>query len=422
MIGNVTRPQLARIAQGDQALLRALELLFQQSGEVTRAEFEALQALAEGLEDGQGAGDARLVTGLPMQADYVDFSQGNYSIQSRRMGFDNAQGTVHLGLLGGYVQHLGQAVHYYAKNTSGATMAMGSAAMFTGTVGASGKLTFGFAVADGTQPPEYMMGIVAGSVADNAFGYVISFGLVRGFNTSGENKTVPETWADGDILYFDPAYAGELTNAQPIAPNLDLPIAVVVNAATGGSGSIFVRMKTGERLGDLHNVFADNPSDGAVLTYSDANGRWEATGGMSVMPADVVNANATANTLADATGLSFNVESGAAYRFDADIQYNAAATTTGCRFVIDGPSASLISVTSRYGLTATSETVNYVNGYNLPASSNASSPATTANFARIMGFVAASAAGTVVVRFASEVSGSAITALAGSTIRWQRVT
>lgn len=277
---SITRPQLAKIAQGDQALLRALELLFDQSGQVTREEYESLLSIATGLENQEGAGDARMVTGLPVNTDYVDFARGAYSPAQRRMGFSDAHGTVEIGLLDSYTQNVGQALHFYAKNTRGATLPRGSSAMFTGTVGASGALEFGAAVANGSQPPEYMMGIVASDVANNAFGYVVSFGLVRGFNTSGGGKTVPETWADGDILYFDPVYAGELTKVQPVAPNLDLPVAVVLNAATGGSGSIFVRMKAGERLNDLHDVYAPSPVNGAGLAYSTANARWEQSAGV----------------------------------------------------------------------------------------------------------------------------------------------
>lgn len=162
-----------------------------------------------------------------------------------------------------------------AKNTSGSAIAAGKAVMFTGTVGSSGKLTFGLAVSDGTYPDDYMMGITAESIDNNAFGKVVSFGLARGFQTDGADKTVPESWADGDLLYFDAAYPGELTKVKPATPAYQGPIAVVVHATSGSSGSVFVRMKTGERLSTLHDVYLASLSDGQVLQYSSSNNRWE---------------------------------------------------------------------------------------------------------------------------------------------------
>lgn len=184
-------------------------------------------------------------------------------------------GTVDVGLYGGSVLQLGQEMMFFAKNTSGSLIPNGTPVMFTGTVGSSGKLTFGLAVADGSVPPEYMMGVTTQDVANNAFGYVTNFGLVRGFNTTG--APYGETWADGDLLYFDPASPGTWTNVQPSAPNIHVPVAVVINAGAGGSGSIFVRMELNEKLTDLLDVYAPAPANGNLLQYNTANQRWEAS-------------------------------------------------------------------------------------------------------------------------------------------------
>jgi hypothetical protein len=42
---------------------------------------------------------------------------------------------------------------------------------------------------------------------------------------------------------------------QPQAPNIDVPVAVVINAGSGGSGSIFVRMTIAESLSRLQDVY-----------------------------------------------------------------------------------------------------------------------------------------------------------------------
>lgn len=130
------------------------------------------------------------------------------------------------------------------------------------------------------------------------------------------------------------------------------------------------------------------------------------------LPDNVINNNGVANTLADVTGLTFPVVAGSRYAFKVVIVYNSAATTTGSRWVINGPAATDMSYTSQYPTSATAITNNTsLAGYNLPAASNASS-LTTNNRCIIQGEILPSANGSVQVRFASEITASAITAIA----------
>lgn len=133
-----------------------------------------------------------------------------------------------------------------------------------------------------------------------------------------------------------------------------------------------------------------------------------------------VVANGTANTLVEATELGFAVIPGT-YRFKFVIPYTAAVATTGSRWTVNGPTASMLSYWSRYPLTASTETFNHgLTTYRAPASSNATS-IVAGNIAVVEGIATFSAAGTLVVEFANEVSSSAITALAGATGELVRV-
>jgi hypothetical protein len=135
-----------------------------------------------------------------------------------------------------------------------------------------------------------------------------------------------------------------------------------------------------------------------------------------VIESDVTNNNATPNTMQDVTGLSFPVIAGTTYRFKFIIPYTSAATTTGSRWSINGPATpDLLEYQSTYTLDATSGTLNYGSTYDFPAASNASS-LTTGNIAIIQGVIKPSASGTVIARFASEVSSSAIVAKAGAAV------
>jgi len=232
-----------------------------------------LSSIAQSLELLSKAPPQRQDTFL--SGDYIDFPvNGPHVTQERRVQWNADDGTIDVGLFNNVVLQVGQELHFYVKNTSGATITDGSSVMATGAIGASGKITCAPAIADGTISGEYMLGVATQDIADNAFGYITSFGLVRGINTSG--APYGEIWADGDLLYFNPVIAGGLTKVAPDAPKLRAPVAIVINAASGGSGSIFVRMKTGEDLGHLNDVYAPTPAAGNVLIYDATQKRWEA--------------------------------------------------------------------------------------------------------------------------------------------------
>lgn len=139
-----------------------------------------------------------------------------------------------------------------------------------------------------------------------------------------------------------------------------------------------------------------------------------------VLDADVVNNNAVANSMQDVTGLSFPVVSGETYQFEFFIDYTAAATTTGSRWAINGPAMARQAYQSSYPLTVSSLSFNNVAALDQPAAANASSANTTGNLAWLAGIITPAADGNVIARFASEIASSAITAKAGSLLKWMR--
>lgn len=143
-----------------------------------------------------------------------------------------------------------------------------------------------------------------------------------------------------------------------------------------------------------------------------------------VLAADVTNNNATANTIADVTGLSFAMTNGKLYEFEFTCFYTAAATTTGSRWCVNATAgtAANLSMVSEYSLTTTTTTRNaLIQAFDSPAASNATSAATTNNLATMKGVIRATADGTLIARFASEVSSSAIVAKAGSFVKFRQI-
>ena len=207
-----------------------------------------------------------------IKTDYIDFpvlAEG--VMQQRRVQWNDGDGTLDVGA--GYddvVFSVGLQSAYRIKASS--AISKGDLVMFTGAVGASGVIT-GAPSTTGLAEGLYIMGIALMDIPNNDFGYISNFGLVRGFNTTG--ASVGETWAQGDILYYNPAYTGGLTNVEPTAPDAKVIVAAVVNAGSGGSGSLFVRPTFLPTLGSLSDVLVSAPADGDKLIYNGTNGRWE---------------------------------------------------------------------------------------------------------------------------------------------------
>ena len=262
-----TRNQIAKMAQDDPELTKALEQLFTVAGTNTPADVAALTILIENNAYDAGVANNKAESYQPnfQKLDYVDFNRiGPHVPAARRMQWNDDDGTIDVGLNADVVLQVGQEMQFYAKNTSGGAIDNGSTVMFTGALGASGKLTFSKAVADGSIISLYMMGVATEDIPDNGFGYITSFGKVRGFDTSGTPYS--ETWTDGDIIYFSPTVAGGWTNVTPVAPNLYLPVAVVLNAAPGGSGSIFVRMGASQAINGATGSFT--AASGQTITVT----------------------------------------------------------------------------------------------------------------------------------------------------------
>jgi hypothetical protein len=134
---------------------------------------------------------------------------------------------------------------------------------------------------------------------------------------------------------------------------------------------------------------------------------------------DVINNNAVANTLQDISNLAFNVTTGNTYEFEFVIFFSSAATTTGARFGINGPATTFLNYRTEWGSGANARTFHEsLTAYNLPANASTTSAATSGNMAVIKGSITPSANGTVIARFASEISNSAVTAKAGSYVKY----
>lgn len=127
----------------------------------------------------------------------------------------------------GAVLQLGQEQQWHIRNNTLSQIDDGTVVMATGAIGGSGRITG--APMDGTNPDNsrLILGIATEDIAISGDGKVSTFGKVRGIDTSGQNG---ETWSDGDILFISPTVIGGLTNVEPSAPDMSMPIAFVIKS------------------------------------------------------------------------------------------------------------------------------------------------------------------------------------------------
>jgi hypothetical protein len=244
------------------------------------------------------------ITGAISEVDSIQFDvDADITVAEGQVAWNEQYSTLDIGMNGGgVIQHAG--FHSYYRIKASAAISKGQLIMFTGAVGASGVLTG--APATGITSGLVIMGIAAANIANNGFGEVTAFGLVRGFNTSGGS----ENWQQGDILYYNPAVAGGLTKNPPSPPTPRVVVASVVNPATGGSGSVFVRPTFEPKLSEISDVEAASPVAGSTLIYDAGQSRWEAATLTAGSGVTITNGNGAITIAAPDTGTVTSVATG----------------------------------------------------------------------------------------------------------------
>lgn len=297
---NLTRNQISSIVGENPRAVRAFELLIQQVNDILPTDVATILSLIQESSLDAGTADAKAVAATdavnrlaaaveqlaarPLQdvgsmaqlnSDNVDLIGFNRlvarTVGKGQMAWNPADGCLDIGMgYDGVTQQVGLESYYRIKASGAITN--GQLVMFDGSVGASGVLKGKPSVAS-ISNGQLIMGVATMDMALNDFGYVTNFGLVRGINTSGSLSG--ETWHDGDVIYYNPAGGGLMTNVQPSAPNDKIVVAAVVNASSGGSGSLFIRPNFYPHLSDLSDVYSASPTDGDKLIYNGTTGRWE---------------------------------------------------------------------------------------------------------------------------------------------------
>ncbi len=176
---------------------------------------------------------------------------------------------------------------------------------------------------------------------------------------------------------------------------------------------------TSDPVGGFNGSIYYNTTSGKFRCYE--AGAWKNC--VATVPARTTvtlaaNVTNSSTTLANLTNFSFPVSAGVPYRFEALITYDAAATTTGSRFLMTGPAFTNYALeTNNTNATTGLSVTSSVSAYGLPSVASAASN-TANNLVTLTGRIVPSANGTMQVQFASEVGLSAITAKPGSILTY----
>ena len=176
-------------------------------------------------------------------------------------------------------------IHLYGKNDQGATIYKGQPVYIGGANGANPLIKI--AANTGEFSSSKTIGLLAQDLLVNELGYVITEGTLEGFDTSAGNAGDP-MWLGptGNILYG--------TGNKPYGLNNLVYLGVVLRSQSN-NGKVYVQIQNGFEMEELHNVYAQNPSNNASLLYNSSSGAWFArqisTGDVSGISAYALAAN-----------------------------------------------------------------------------------------------------------------------------------
>lgn len=233
-------------------------------------------------------------SGLTMPFDSITFkTTKDGTVGVGEVEYNDTQGSLIQGLKGGNVTNvIGQQLHQRVNNRTGATLAKGTAVYLSGSQGNRITVAKALGVTDAFSANTF--GIVAESIADNQSGYIITEGLITGINTSA--------LTEDSAVYLSPTVVGGLTSTKPQAPQHTVYIGVCVKS-NAGSGELFVKIRNGQELDELHDVRITSPVNKASLYYLSSQGVWrDTTAALLVSDTSSMLSNYATKAYADTSG------------------------------------------------------------------------------------------------------------------------
>jgi len=240
--------------------------------------------------------------------------------------WDSGDGTPSVVLNANTSLQLGQESIAKVYNGTGSTIAKGKVVAVSGAQGQRPSVVLADADSEALSAPT--LGITAEAIANGAEGFVCTFGLVRGIDTSA--------FTAGNPIYLS-STAGDFTATKPVAPQHIVALGWVIKV-NASSGEVFVNINNGWELDELHNVLITSPASGNTLIYDATAGVWEnasLTAGTGISITNGAGAITVTNSAPDQTvsltGAGATTISGTYPNFtitSVNTTYSAATSTT----------------------------------------------------------------------------------------------
>lgn len=152
----------------------------------------------------------------------------------------------------------------YVRNSTASTIAKGSVVYLASSNGVVPTVEKALATADATSARTF--GITESDIAANSNGYVMNQGVFDPINTSGI--------VDGAVLWLSATVAGAYSTVKPTGPNHGVLVGICVKGNSVGNGSIYVLIKNGAELDEIHDVNISSLTNGQALIYNSAQSVW----------------------------------------------------------------------------------------------------------------------------------------------------
>jgi hypothetical protein len=186
-------------------------------------------------------------------------------------------------------------------NNSGATMTKGTVVYVNGGQGNLPTIAKAIATGDSTSAQTY--GVVQNDITNMNNGYVVVIGSLQNIDT--------QAYTNGTQLYLSSTVAGAWTSVKQYAPAHLVYVGIVIRSHPT-QGVVEIRIQNGFEMDELHNVFAQNPNNNAILQYKTSTSLWTSVDGTTTNIAEGTNLYYTDARARGALSLTTTGTSGAA--------------------------------------------------------------------------------------------------------------
>lgn len=245
---------------------------------------QTLQELLDKDNSATGTINVDIFSGYSGVFDSIQFNTGaDTTMGQAQLAWNSEDLTLDLGLDTNVTLQVGQEQLIRVKCIDPSGVYDGMAVYAAGTVGQSDNIEIERFTASYTGVDElYFIGIATEDIAENAVGFVTTFGKVREvdgreFGTGQGIKDPANTgdWVLGDILWVSPNQAGTLTAIKPLAPNRRMAVAMVLSAPNQKNITLMVRAEHGYHLDEIHDIYYNSQEDRDLLLWNASDRVWE---------------------------------------------------------------------------------------------------------------------------------------------------